>query len=337
MRKSTLIFAAIFLYSILSFAQKEINKATFNKYVDYANCKYTAATLRNDKKEKNNIAAYDKNIKPTLENATLEKSPTIMELHSLLNNSWQKTYSMLTAVIDGYKIYHTKLEQLVDTLKQQVEARKQQVDARKQSENSAQIWLLRIGIILVAIIIGLGAFFFFIFKRKIASVVTGNKKIKNFIAKEIPAQIKDKTSHQISNKQIDEIVEKITPIIIERIIPTLIDRITPAIIKRVKLAGASKPAGVEFFRSKQGKTLLEEVSDEREASFKVFDINHSEAKFEYCGGVVNIDFFNDICTFENNPAKVPNKTKIITAAPGTVREGSNSSWEVDTPAKIKFV
>jgi len=69
----------------------------------------------------------------------------------------------------------------------------------------------------------------------------------------------------------------------------------------------------------------------------VIDIENDKAKFEYCGGVVNTDFFEDICTFENNPAEVPNKTKIITTVPGIVRRDNNNVWNIEERAKIKFL
>jgi hypothetical protein len=94
--------------------------------------------------------------------------------------------------------------------------------------------------------------------------------------------------------------------------------------------------GIKYFRSKQGRFLLEEVVNESEGAFKVFDIKGNEARFEYCGGVVNSDFFTDICSFENNPADIPNKIKIKTIIAGVVKKDHNSNWEVYTPAKIKF-
>jgi len=93
---------------------------------------------------------------------------------------------------------------------------------------------------------------------------------------------------------------------------------------------------IKYFRSKQGNFFFEEVFNESEGKFKVFDINGNEGKFEYYGGVVNSDFFIDICSFENNPSEVPNKTKIRTIIPGVVKKDNNSNWEVFTPAKIKF-
>lgn len=94
---------------------------------------------------------------------------------------------------------------------------------------------------------------------------------------------------------------------------------------------------IKFFRSKNGKTLQEELFSDSNASFKVLNIKNNEANFEYCGGVVNLDFFDGVCSFENNPADVPNKTRINTVAQGTVKKDNNNNWVVDKPAKIKFI
>lgn len=93
---------------------------------------------------------------------------------------------------------------------------------------------------------------------------------------------------------------------------------------------------IKFFRTKQGKILQDELPTESGASFKIFEINASEAKFEYCGGVTNPDFFDGICDFANNPADIPHKTKIITVSPGKVKK-DNDNWIIDKPAKIKFI
>ena len=94
---------------------------------------------------------------------------------------------------------------------------------------------------------------------------------------------------------------------------------------------------VKFYRSKQGKVLLEEISNESDAAFKVFNIRDNQAKFEYCGGVQNPDWFGEIAEFVNNPQEIPNKTKIDTTTPGIVKKDSNYNWVVTIPVKIKFV
>lgn len=94
---------------------------------------------------------------------------------------------------------------------------------------------------------------------------------------------------------------------------------------------------VKFFRSKQEKILLEEVSNESDAAFEVFNIKENEAKFRYCGGIQNPDWFGEIVEFANNPLEIPNKIKIDTITPGIVKKDSNNNWVVTIPAKIKFV
>jgi polyhydroxyalkanoate synthesis regulator phasin len=100
---------------------------------------------------------------------------------------------------------------------------------------------------------------------------------------------------------------------------------------------SSASSNEKFFKTKNGKILQEELSNSAESSFKVFNINNNEAKFEYCGGIVNSDFFDGVCQFQNNPAEVPNKTKIITTTPGVVKKDINGNWIVETLATIKFV
>ena len=97
---------------------------------------------------------------------------------------------------------------------------------------------------------------------------------------------------------------------------------------------------IKFFKTKNGKVLTEELPNSTDASFKVFNIKYrnNEPKggyFEYCGGIVNTDFFNEICTFENNPENVPNKTKIITIKRGRVLI-KNGKWEITEKSIIKF-
>lgn len=93
----------------------------------------------------------------------------------------------------------------------------------------------------------------------------------------------------------------------------------------------------KFFKTKNGKTLLEELVSRDESSFRVFDINDNKAKFEYCGKIVNTDFFDGVCQFLNNPLDVPDKTKILTTIPGVVKKNINGDWTVESQAQIKFL
>ena len=94
---------------------------------------------------------------------------------------------------------------------------------------------------------------------------------------------------------------------------------------------------VKFFGSKSNKTLEGELSSNSSAKFKVFNIKGDEAEFEYCGEVINSDWFEGVASFANNPRDVPNKKEIITVKPGIVRKNSEGKWEVQTPVEIKFI
>ncbi|MBK9983859.1 MAG: hypothetical protein IPP15_16070 [Saprospiraceae bacterium] len=93
----------------------------------------------------------------------------------------------------------------------------------------------------------------------------------------------------------------------------------------------------KYFRPKTGNALQEELTNSVGSSFRIYNINNNEANFEYCGGIVNSDFFDGVCLFQNNPANVPNKSNIITKTPGVVKKDPNGNWIVETLATIKFV
>ena len=107
MRKIAIIFRMFILCSIAGFTQNKIDKSTFEKLVDYANCKYTAAyieTFRTDPKEKGNIEKYDINVKEKLTSCTAEKPASFAELSNLLkSNGWAETESKLSAAINDKK------------------------------------------------------------------------------------------------------------------------------------------------------------------------------------------------------------------------------------------
>lgn len=92
-----------------------------------------------------------------------------------------------------------------------------------------------------------------------------------------------------------------------------------------------------FFKTKNGRALQEKLPSAQESAFKVYDLNNNEAKFDYCGGVVNPDFFGGVCNFENNPSKIESIKSIETTTPGRVKKDNNGDWVVETPAIIKFL
>jgi hypothetical protein len=103
MKNVLFILSVILLCSVTGAAQK-IDKAEFEKLVDYVNCKLTAEYIeifRDDDNEKGNIKKYDDKIKKELSSCTREKSLSIVELESILTkNGWSKTYNALSKSID---------------------------------------------------------------------------------------------------------------------------------------------------------------------------------------------------------------------------------------------
>lgn len=210
----------------------------------------------------------------------------------------------------------------------------QTVQATKESENKSEChWVMWLIIILEGILLCIFSYFLYRLWRRC-------EKFKRMVIERDSA---DKSSDikmfesklQQLDRKFGELQEKVKNIKLEPISPNTIkteDKIieTPVNVQEPKISY------IKYFRTKQGKVLQEEVSNQSDASFKIYDINNNEAKFEYCGGVVNPDFFTEICTFENNPADVPHKKEIRTTAYGTVKK-DNNNWVIDKPAKIKFI
>lgn len=160
-------------------------------------------------------------------------------------------------------------------------------------------------------------------------------KLKNTISeiqKKINILPQTSTKNYLDEKEIDTITDVVVPQVLEYIRLSMIENSTD--VPKIEDKSIND---VRFFRSKQGKILLEEISNERDAVFKVFNIKGSEAKFVYCGEIQNPDWFGVIVEFVNNPQEIYSKTKIDTTSPGIVKMDSNNNWEVTTPAKIKFV
>lgn len=118
MKKVLLISVLLFSCISQGFAQKTISKEDFEHLVDYANCKYTAGYIemfRSDERERNNIDKYDRNVKSTLNKASIDKSPRINDLEQLLkNNGWSNTFNVLTQKVDDKKKKFTGNKMSID-------------------------------------------------------------------------------------------------------------------------------------------------------------------------------------------------------------------------------
>lgn len=201
--------------------------------------------------------------------------------------------------------------------------------------------LLNFFILVVAVIIPLRKY---PSKHKMISDLLEDDQIRSIINNQVKYQIsqtnmpREKIIPQpvISEKKINEITDVIVQRALECVnlelnnLKDITENTTIQVDKSVKPS-----IEVLFYRSKNGKILQEAVS-EKEGLFKIFDVADNDAKFEYCGGVINPDFFIDICDFVNNPRDIPDFTSIETIVPGEVKKNNNGNWEVIKTAKIKF-
>lgn len=376
MKRITVIVNLLFLFGTTGLAQNKIDKVAYDHWVDYANCRYTAAyieTLRNDPKEQVSIKNYDDQIRKKIEQCTYENSMPFKDLSELLKkNGWTVTEKNISEkinekkqqfqgnemdvaeVIDLLKLdgnLATKLQTSVDGLVKEVKEKYKPVTpvpgsesgqtptpeaATSSNEHShSLLWLVLSANWLVLTL------WLFMFRKKgekpkesdrekiITTVLESQRIEARFVLRE----------HYKAPEGISDLNDKIESLKTE--IKGLQDKISNNEKKNItgeKVSGANTETdSSKYYKFKNGKVLIEEVSGIEGASFKVFNINGNEAEFAYCGGVVNQDFFTDVCSFGNNPSDVPNKTKIITTAPGAVKKDSNNRWEVTEKAVIKFM
>jgi hypothetical protein len=214
-------------------------------------------------------------------------------------------------------------------------------------QDSFFLWLIAIAVV-AFVAMGIAIFLWMSFREKVVEVVTDSERIKNYFNSFI-RNIDDKI-YRINNSNVrtssgdarmyEDKIQQLERRFCE--LKNEVNRLkdssitTPKpIYNNTQSQTAASGYGAKFFRSKQGKFLTEEVSGKSEAKFEVSNIRGNDALFEYCGTVVNADFFTDVCSFENNPQDVPNKTRIVTTMPGKVKKEGNN-WEVVNQAKIKF-
>jgi len=94
---------------------------------------------------------------------------------------------------------------------------------------------------------------------------------------------------------------------------------------------------VKYFSGKIDKILEGELSNSSGAKFKIFNIDGNRAEFEFCGSVINENWFDGVADIMNDVSEtLNNKNNIITTKPGiVVKEGGN--WRVEKRVEIKFL
>ncbi len=264
-----------------------------------------------------------------------------------VQNAIRKKYSLGTVsqqeIVNDKTIENSgnveELQEKNQTLQQRVEALEQQIkekefENKKPEFSNALIWIALCLTWLVLIVL------FFIFRKNNSQPTELNKeKIINTVLESQRIASKFSSSELYKLPQSIKLTEKeISSLVVQ--VRDLLNKENSNVEKEKKEenlnSAQTNSNDVKYFKSKNGKILTEELQNSTDASFMVFNIKANDAKFEYCGGVVNQDFFTDVCSFANNPSDVPNKTKITTTSPGVVKKDSNNKWEVTEKAKIKF-
>lgn len=207
------------------------------------------------------------------------------------------------------------------------------LDTQKSVQNLA----LTVFIVLFALFAVFALFFYFFIPGYIKRITEKSKRLEQKFV------IKNEYLHGNSNDKVRMFEDKLQSL--ERKIGDLQEKFN----KTFKSPDTGNPVGTyenernfatsneKFFKTKNGKILQEELPNSFESSFRIFNINKDEADFAYSGGIVNTDFFDGVCIFQNNPAEVLNKSKIETAIPGIVKKDSKGNWIVEKPATIKFL
>lgn len=108
MMKKVVIVNILILCFFTVFAQAKIDKETFDKYVDYANCQYLMTFIETKENGKPYITdTYNKSIKTVLLNANLSKLkdiPSFEKIQTLFSNNSNNLALGLAIKINEKKI-----------------------------------------------------------------------------------------------------------------------------------------------------------------------------------------------------------------------------------------
>jgi len=372
MRKLILIFGTIILCSISTFAEK-IDKTTFNKLVDYANCKYTAAYIEiqrqtQEAKGTNDIKLYDKNVKLILENATIEKSPTFEELKELLeNNDWKGTFNNLTSKVNDRKTkftdemsnsqliellkldgdFATKLKDVINNLQSELKGKFKDkepaiqptdtVKISKPTEEKQPIKDASHSLLWLAIgleFIIILAFAYFLYRLRNRCA-----KSKNTIL-EGNGNSGNVEMFDTKIQQLERRLGELTQTVNE-----LQKKLDEYINDNGNIGGNTRGStgaaneNIKYLKGKSGNTFSRIEDSPEGANWCMREIKR-EWRLEYCG-TIETARANFSAIFDNVSKKtgdVQTARKVETAERGILKfDKDNNNWEVTTPAEIKFV
>jgi hypothetical protein len=348
---------------------QNINQETFNKLVDYVNCKYVQTYLEQEAAKRPtepDVKLYKEKIKEKLDKCTPDESLSFDQLSKLLkDNHWGETEERLAQVINRKKgtlgnIDDRILEKLVSVedlsgvlqknlmnrkdelyneLKNRdsktVEAKVPNVDPKRRNrDNYTNFWLW--GIIILE---GLSlAVLSVLFWRR-----SSDERIENRISES--RYLRKKWRDNLTNindcqNNINTLGNKLYNL--ERNLNILRSELNnnkeKINIGQNPIQSEQKPQPQRYLKRRSDK-VFNQVSDDPDGSFfRLFDQQGNRAKFDFCGNeaeaIANRDaVFDMICeTF----GVYHSAQHIVTEVPGEV-ELQNNKWVVIRNAGIKFV
>jgi tRNA U38,U39,U40 pseudouridine synthase TruA len=350
---------------------QEIDKVTYEKLVDYVNCRYTAAYIerfRNNPTEQPNIRKFDSNIKDKLNQCKLEAPILFGELSQLLkDNGWSKTEKEFSSKInDKKKQYEANsnceqlisgliidgkvakgLENIINDLQNELKEKYckqieyitsepvQQQTQTYQNEKSSDTWLMiaiiAIGVILLLVVV----FLIFFLREYIKRVAESSQRLEMKFASS--NHLHEQINHTPNEREISDIKRRLQDIN-NKLLPQ-----QQSIKERESQAHQPnppiKPPVTKYPRAIISNGFRDDLSDiQGDSYFEFFEIQGDNARYNFCGN--NIDRakankieIEEVCEISGSAFNA-HEIRNIENGSAVLRNGK---WEVTKKAKIKFV
>ncbi|MDR1897725.1 MAG: hypothetical protein LBR10_13135 [Prevotellaceae bacterium] len=374
MKKIIRLMEIMILCSTIGCSTQNIDKATYNKWVDYANSKYVEAyieTFRDNPKKAEAIKKYNDVIKPKLQASTPDKPCPFDKLSALLkNNGWTQieenlarkfkenkqgnTIDDLLAIdmLDDKEVLEdTKIElkkELEDRIKEKEEKEKTEKDVKKQDNRRSSSKQSRsekqhlYAICVMVLILGVFAVALQKSRKRIRKL---NKKIRelnqqignpNQQIKELNQQLQKKEKQlQEKEKQLQEKEKQL-----QEKEKQLQELKTENNSPEPESTGGTPETDSQpqyFLTKKIGNSFHRISANPEDCFFRMLNNNGGCADFEFCGNV-EYAIANKNAVFDEvceTSGYNRNVRHIKTEERGKVTL-RDGKWVVTTKAKIKF-
>lgn len=95
------------------------------------------------------------------------------------------------------------------------------------------------------------------------------------------------------------------------------------------------PENAIYFGNKYNKELNLETTDTNTAGFAVFNVNNNNSEVAYVGKPVNLNYFDEIAIFKNNPYEITDIKSVKTISPGKA-VFKDGKWKIVSPFTLFF-